>query len=142
VRPEELITLLKNYLDQHNHELGFRYIAFGDGQLLPSYPAALVVYDSTNREIHGTHYFLTSLAVQIVIMHADLTLNRMERAQADMQLATAVVQLIHDRGLTLQDSRIHRAFVVNEEPAVISTENLTAIGTALTVIAEVREAFK
>lgn len=142
MRPEELLDLLKELIDQNNHTFGFRYVSFGDGQLLPAYPAALVVPDGVNREIHGTHYFLTSLSAQLVIMHASLELNRMERTKADMELTTAVVQLIHNRGLTLLDERIHKAFVVTEEPATISTENITAIGTALSIIAEVREAFK
>lgn len=142
MRPEELIELIKTLLEQNNHTLGFKYISFGDGQLLPRYPAALVVHDGVARDLHGTHYFLTELSVNIVLMHADMSLNRMERTKADLELATAVVGLIHGKGLTLMDPRIHKAFVFTEEPATISTENIAAIGTSLTVVASVREAFK
>lgn len=142
MRPEELIDLIKTFLETNNQELGFKYVSFGDGQLIPRYPAALVVHDGVSRDLHGTHYFLTDLSVQIVIMHADMELNRMERTKADLELATAVVNLIHGKGLTLMDSRIHKAFVFTEEPVTISTDNVTAIGTGLTVIASVREAFK
>lgn len=142
MRPEELIETIKGFLEINNHLLGFKYISFGDGRLIPKYPAALVVHDGVSRDIHGTHYFLTDLSVQIVLMHADMELNRMERTKADLELATAVVGLIHGKGLRLQDPRIHKAFVFTEEPATIATENITAIGTSLTVIASVREAFK
>ncbi len=142
MRPEELIDLVKDYLESHNHELGFKYISFGDGQLVPRYPACLIVHDGVARDLHGTHYFLTGLSIQIVIMHADLSLNRQERTKADLELATAVVQLIHNKGLTLADPRIHKAYVYTEEPVTISTDNVTAIGTGLTVVASVREAFK
>ena len=142
MRPEELIDLLKNFIEQNNHALGFEYITFGDGVLLPIYPACLVVYEGANRDIHGTHYFLTNLAVQVVVMHADLTQDRQERNRADLELATKVYRLFLGKGLTLQDPRIHKAFVMNEESVVISTNNVTAIGTGLTLVAQVREAFK
>lgn len=142
MRPEELIDVVRNLIEQNNHEFGFRYIAFGDGQLLPMYPAALVLYDGVNRNLHGTHYFLTTLQTQVVVLHADLQMNRMERTRADLELASAVVAKIHGEGLTLNDPRIHKAFVSEEAPATISTENMTAIGTALTIAAEIREAFK
>jgi hypothetical protein len=142
VRPEELITLLNELIEQNNHEFGFEYIVSGDGQLLPAYPACLVLYDGVARDLHGTHYFLTTLSTQIVIMHGDLMQNRMERTMADLALATKVVTMIHGEGLRLKDPRIHKAYVAQEEPATVSTENITAIGTSLTVFAEVREAFK
>lgn len=142
MRPEELIDLIKSLIEQNNHELGFEYITFGDGVMLPRYPACLIVYDGLARDIHGTHYFLTQLMVQVVVMHADLNQNRQERNKSDLEMATKVVQLLHGRGLRLMDQRIHKSFVMSEEPALISTDNVTAIGTSLTVIAEVREAFK
>ena len=142
MRPEELIDKVKEFIETLNHEIGFEYITFGDGVLIPKYPACVIVYDGLNRDIHGTHYFLTRLSIQVVVMHADLTANRQERTREDLQLATKVVQLLHGKGLTLMDSRIHKSFVESEEPALISTDNITAIGTSLTVIAEVREAFK
>ena len=142
MRPEEFMDILIGFLQENNHELGFEYITFGDGVLLPDYPACLVTYDGTAREIHGTHYFLTGFVAQVVVMHANLDMNRQERTRADMELTTKVVQLFHGKGLRLQDNRIHKSFVRAEEPALISTENVTAIGTSLTVIAEVREAFK
>lgn len=142
MRPEELIDKLREFLEQNNHEIGFEYITFGDGVLIPKYPACVIIYEGVQRDIHGTHYFLTNLMVQVVVMHADLTSNRQERTREDLQLATKVVHLFHGKGLTLMDSRIHKSFVTTEEPALVSTDNITAIGTALTVIAEVREAFK
>lgn len=142
MRPEELLALLNELIEQNNHELGFEYIVSGDGQLLPAYPACLILYDGAVRNLHGTHYFLTTLSAQLVIMHGDLMQNRMERTLADLELATKVVAMIHGKGLTLNDPRIHKAFVAQEEPATVSTENITAIGTSLTVFAEVREAFK
>lgn len=142
MRPEELLNLLKSFLQDNNHELGLSYIVVGDGQLVPKYPAALIVHDGVTRDLHGTHYFLTDLSVEIVLMHADLNLTRQERTQADLELATAVVSLIHGKGLRLLDQRIHKAFVYSEEPVTISTNNVTAIGTGLTVVASVREAFK
>lgn len=142
MRPEELLETLKGFIEQNNHEFGFQYITTGDGILIPKYPAVLIVYDNTSREIHGTHYFLTRLQVQVVVMHADLSQNRQERTIADLELTTKVVELFHGKGLTLQDPRIHKSYVASEEPALISTDNITAIGTSLTIIAEVREAFK
>lgn len=142
MRPEELITLLHDLIENNNHEFGFQYIVAGDGQLLPAYPACLILYGGVSRNLHGTHYFLTTLQMEIVIMHGDLMQNRMERTIGDLELTTRVVQLLNTRGLTLQDPRIHKSFVIEEEPATVSTENITAIGTSLTIIAEVREAFK
>lgn len=142
MRPEELIDKIKEFLEDDNHQFGFQYVSFGDGVLIPQYPAALVLYDSAAREIHGTHYFLTNLNVEVVIMHANLSQNRQERTKADMELATAVVTMIHSKGLTLLDPRIHKSFVTDEQPSLVSTDNLTAIGTSLSIIAQVREAFK
>jgi hypothetical protein len=142
MRPEELIDKVKEFIEISNHELGFEYITFGDGVLIPKYPACVIIYDGINRNIHGTHYFLTGLSIEIVIMHADLTANRQERNREDLIMATKVVQLLHGKGLTLMDPRIHKSFVTTEEPALVSTDNITAIGPALPVIAEVREAFK
>ena len=136
------MDIVKKVLDDNNHTLGLQYISFGDDTLVPKYPAALIIYDGVQRDIHGTHYFLTDLTVDIVLMHADLSLNRQERTRADLELATAVVQLIHNKGMTLADSRIHKAFVVSEEPSTIATSNITAIGTSLSINAQVREAFK
>jgi hypothetical protein len=142
MRPEELIDIIKDFIDQNNHEIGFQYITFGDGVLIPDYPACLIVPEGLAREIHGTHYFLTGLTCQVVVIHATLEQNRQERTKSDLELATKVVHLLHGKGLTLMDSRIHKSFVMSEEPALISTDNITAIGTSLSVIAEVREAFK
>ena len=142
MRPEELLQIVHDLVEQNNHLFGFEYIRIGDGQLLPAYPAALVIPDGVDRNLHGTHYFLTTLSSQIIVMHGKLEQNRMERTIADLELASAVVALIHNKGLTLMDERIHKSFVTKEEPATISTENVTAIGTSLTVIAEVREAFR
>ena len=142
MRPEELLDILKDFIEQANQTLGFEYITFGDGVLLPIYPACLIVYDGVNRDIHGTHYFLTNLSVQVVVMHADLTMDRQERNRADLELATKVYRLFLGKGLTLQDQRIHKAIVMNEEPVTVSTNNVTAIGTGLTLVAQVREAFK
>ena len=142
MRPEELLIILYDFLEQNNHELGFEYIKVGDGQILPMYPAALLVPSGVDRDLHGTHYFLTGLFVELVVMHGNLQQNRMERTIDDLRYATKVVNIIHGKGLTLMDERIHKSFVQKEEPATISTENITAIGTSLTIFAEVREAFK
>jgi len=142
LRPEELLIILHDFVQQNNHEMGFEYIKVGDGQLLPVYPAVLIVPSGVARRLHGTHYFLTGVSAELVVMHGNLEANRMERTIEDLRLATKVVNIIHDKGLTLMDERIHKAFVEKEEPATISTENITAIGTSLTITAEVREAFK
>jgi hypothetical protein len=142
VRPEELLVIVESFVQQQNHEFGFEYIKIGDGQLLPVYPCALVVPAGVERRLHGTHYFLTTLNVDLLVMHGNLEQNRMDRTIADLELATKVVTMLHDKGLTFLDSRIHKAYVATEEPATISTENITAIGTSLTIAAEVREAFK
>lgn len=142
MRPEELLDIIKAFIEQNNHEIGFEYITFGDGVLIPDYPACLIVEEGVSRDIHGTHYFLTQLSCNVVVIHANLSQDRQERTRSDMELATKVVHLLHGKGLTLMDQRIHKSFVQSEEPALISTDNITAIGTALSVIAEVREAFK
>lgn len=142
MRPEELLQPIHDLIEQHNHEFGFQYLRIGDGNLIAAYPAALVLAGSVQRSLHGTHYFLTTLNAELVVMHANMDQNKMQRTLADLQLVTAVVALIHSKGLTFMDERIHRSFVIAEEPSTVSTENLSAVGTSLTIQAEVREAFK
>lgn len=142
MRPEHLMDIVKGFIENGNHEIGFRYITTGDGILIPEYPACLIIYDGTARDIHGTHYFRTGFVLQIVVLHANLEAGREDRTREDLELTTKVVELLHSQGMRLGTSEIHKAFVQNEEPALVSTDNITAIGTSLTLIAEVREAFK
>lgn len=139
-RGEELVDYIYELLDTNKGDLGLEYITFGDGQLIPFYPAATVVYDSTQREDRGTHYFLIEITCDIYVMHGKLTLDRQQRNKADLELATRVTNLLHvDRTL---GGQVVSSLVKSEEPGTVSTQNDTIIGTQLRFVATQRESFR
>lgn len=89
MRPEHLMDIVKGFIENGNHEIGFRYITTGDGILIPEYPACLIIYDGTARDIHGTHYFRTGFVLQIVVLHANLEAGREDRTREDLELSIA-----------------------------------------------------
>lgn len=139
-RGEELIAWVKDKLTLHQGELGLQYIVTGDGQLLPTYPAAVIDYEGTTREDHTTHYFLITIECSIYLLHGNLGLDRSARTIADLELATRVTSLLHqDRTL---GGQVVSSIVSKEEQGTIATKNDTIIGTQLTFTAENREPFR
>ena len=139
-RGEELVDYVIDLLEVNKGTLGLRHIVFGDGQLIPEYPAASVVFDSIQREDHGTHFFLIRITIDIYLMHAALTLDRQQRNKADLELATAVTALLHaSRSL---GGEVVSSLVMSEEPGTISTQNATCLGTQLRFVAQQRESFR
>lgn len=140
LRGEELMDYIANLLDLHKGELGLEYIVFGDGQLLPRYPCAVVDFDSLERIDHTTHYFLINIQVCVYLLHGNLGVDRSVRTRADLELTTRVVNLLHtDRTL---GGAVVSSRVTMEEPGTISTKNETIIGTQITFVATNRELFR
>jgi hypothetical protein len=140
LRPEELMDYVHNLLTIKKGELGLEYVVFGDGQLLPVYPAAAVVDDGLAREDHGTHMFLITISCDVFLMHANLGVDRAQRTREDLQLATRVVNLLHeDRSL---GGEVVSSYVSAEQPNTVSTRNDTILGTQITFTAQNRERFR
>lgn len=139
-RGEDLLVYLRDRLENEKDTLGLAYVTLSSDGLRPMYPSAVVAYDQTSREDHTTHYFLTRIQCDIILLHALLTVDRQERIIEDLELTTRVVQSLHtDRTL---DGEVIHSYVSQEEPGAIESENQTVIGTRLRFIAEQRELFK
>jgi len=122
-------------LDDNKAELGVRYIAQLDEDLLPSYPAILVNMEvPVEREQHSTQVFRVVFNIDIWIFHAQLTIGKATRSRADIELATNVRKLLHS-DFTLGDHIIF-GFVSGEYPGrsarVVGGKVSTVVTTRLT----------
>ena len=141
LQPFDYIT---EKLDDHKAELGLRYIAKHDENLIPEYPAVLVQSDNTERELHATQMFRIVFHLDLWIFHAELSSGAAVRSRKDIELATAIRKLLHaDRTL---GEHIIFGFVDGEFPGIsaraIGTNLVTIVTTRLTWTGENRVLFE
>jgi hypothetical protein len=87
---------LYNRINDNKVALGLRYVAYGDEQLLPEYPAAVVTTERPlRREFHGTRQFLVTFECDIFVLHANLAASHRIRTIEDIQLAEAIRKFLH-----------------------------------------------
>jgi hypothetical protein len=105
-------------LDSNKAQLGLRYIAQNDENLIPQYPAVLVQTDRVAREFHATQQFLVRFFIDLWVFHAELSSSAAVRSRKDIELAQAIRKLLHtDRSL---GGHIVHGFVSGEHPGVVA----------------------
>jgi hypothetical protein len=130
ITPEDALDFFKNLLDDNKGELGLGYVAYGDEDMSPMYPAVKVTAGPFGREVHGTHKFLNHFVVNIWVYHAKMVSGHAARSKEDLELATSIRQLIHS-DLTCSGGVIfgHVAF---EEPTLINrSKGAMVVGTQM-----------
>jgi len=130
-------------LDTHKADLGLRYIARHDEELIPQYPAVLLQTDSVERRIHATGLFYVEFGFDLWIFHAQLSVATAVRSLEDIELATNIRKLLHsDRTL---GGHIIFGYVNGEFPGVtarpISGAVATIVTTRITWVGENRVPF-
>lgn len=119
-------------LDDNKAQLGLRYIAENDENLLPQYPAVLVQTDRTVRTRHATRQFMVEWHLDIWVFHNQLSVSAATRSREDIELATAIRKLLHaDMEL---GGHIIDSFVDGEFPGV----SARVIGANVTTIVTTR----
>lgn len=140
----DVLNFVHDYLDTHKEEIGLNYIGYGDEEHLPNFPVAVVTPEPDIRAIKGTHQFERIFNLSVFVYHADLTVNHRIRTQQDMELATAVVRLLH-ANFTL-DGNIVFGFVDGSSPGVVVRGGATTpqqiVSTRLTWTGQGREPFQ
>lgn len=117
-RPEEVVELLANLIEQNSGPLGVEFVGKYDEKMLPRYPSVVVSAGPFSKEVHGTHTFALELRAIIWVYHANLTLTHAQRSKEDLELATSLVALIED-DKTFEEQLIF-SFVESETPGVIA----------------------
>lgn len=111
----EVFDYLYQLIDDHKAELGIKYVAQLDEELLPEYPACLLTLEGPmEREQHATQMFKVTFHSDIWVFHAELTVGKAIRSRQDVELATNVRKLLHTK-FTL-DNHIIFGFVDGEFP--------------------------
>lgn len=142
--PLQPFDYMVKLLDDNKAALGIRYIAENEERLRPVYPAMLVSYENTERELHATQTFLVTFHMELYIFHAELTVKKAIRSRQDIEMATAVRKLIHtDR--TMNGHIIH-GFIDGEFPGisarVVAGRTSTIVTTRMTWQGENRVPFE
>lgn len=117
-RPEEAVEMLADILDDNAGLLGLEFVGRYDEKLLPRYPAVVVSGGTLNKEVHGTHTFLTRLRCVLWVYHANANQTHAQRSREDLELATALVALLEDDKTF--DNRVVFGYVESETPGVIA----------------------
>lgn len=129
-KPEDALDYYKQLLDKHG-ELGLRYVAYGDEDMLPGYPAAKVAAGPLQKELHGTHKWLNTFQIDIWVYHAKLSVGHATRSKEDLELASAIRGVVHS-DMTCSGGVI-QGWIVLEQPALITRSKGTAVvGTRMT----------
>src|ERR1043166_793526 len=92
-RPEHLVEYMHQKISG-NPLLGFKYIAKYNDDLLPKYPACLILAGPYTKEIHGLHTFAVMIRAEIFIFHGVLTQDKSTRSYEDLNLATNLVAFL------------------------------------------------
>lgn len=131
---------IDNLLDDNKANLGLRYIAKHDEELIPQYPAVLIQTDRVAREQHATQMFRVEFHIDLWVFHAELTASVAVRSRKDIELATEIRKLLHSK--RTMDGHIVFGFVDGEFPGItariIGNVTSTVITTRLTWTGENR----
>lgn len=93
---EEVLDYVYNLLNDNKVALGLGYVGYGDQELLPQYPAAIVTPGPEQTAIHATRQFRNDFALEIWVLHANLAASRKTRTKEDLELVTAVKDKLHE----------------------------------------------
>jgi hypothetical protein len=128
--PEEVIDHIYNLLDTNKVTLGLGFVGYGDVDLIPEYPAAVVTGSPLDREIHATRQFKLTFRCNIWVYHAKMTDTHKSRTQDDLILASDIRGLIH-QDKTFGGNLIF-GYVENEDPGImVRPRKEVVVGTRL-----------
>jgi hypothetical protein len=140
----EVLDFIYDLLDNKKADLGIKYIARIDENLIPEYPAVLVNLAPITRELHATQMFRVVWNITIWVFHAELTVGKAIRSKEDIELATNIRKLLHEHR-TL-DGHIVHGYVNGEFPGettrVVGTKTSSIVTTRLSWEGENRVRFQ
>lgn len=133
--PEEILDFLHDLMTYSSEPLGIRFVGYGEERLIPEYPAVLIAAGPVTRELHATHTFQITLMAEMWIYHAKLSESHHVRTRQDLELVTAVREVLHDN-LSCPDEQGNRqvifSYVNAEDPAFIRRpRNEAVVGTRI-----------
>lgn len=137
--PQEVLDFLHDLLEDHKGSLGLAFVGYGDEELLPGYPAAVLTAGEEQRFQSNTQIFGKRYFVDIWVYHALLSQSHKVRTREDMALATAIKNKIHE-DYTLGGGIIF-GYVSSSLPGVAVRAKSAVVGTRLTWEGEGREMF-
>lgn len=93
--PLQVFDYIYKLVDDNKANLGLRYVAQFNEDLIPEYPSAHVTMGQIQREEHATRIFLLTFEINLWVYHADFTLDHPTRSREDIILATNVRKKLH-----------------------------------------------
>jgi hypothetical protein len=142
-RPEQVAQYIVDTLNANKIALGIAKAVFGEANLIIDYPAALVVPDPLIRTLHATGTWRNEFHIAVFVYHAKLTVDRETRTKEDLQLVTAIVNLLHNpTHRTLNGNIDEMGFFDSEAPGFINRPGIEyVIGSRLTWTGAARQPF-
>lgn len=116
--PEEIVDHIHNLLETNKVALGLAFVGYGDEDLIPTYPAAVVTASPLERELHATRQFQLVFRCNIWVYHAKMTEDHKTRTRNDMILASAIRGKLHE-DKTFGGNLIF-GYVESEDPGIIT----------------------
>lgn len=94
--PLQVLDYVHDYINQRAEQVGLEFVGYGEERLIPTYPAIVITAGPVTREIHGTHTFGLTFMLEMWIYHAKLSESHRMRTREDLELVTAIRNLMHD----------------------------------------------
>ena len=125
--PEQLLDYFTDVMSSNRGELGLNYVAYGDEDKLPRFPAVKVASGDLRRELHATRQFENTFEVEFTVFHGNLNATHAQRSKQDLELASRIRTLFHS-DMTLKGGVIQGWFV-REGPGVFMRPKAPAVVT-------------
>lgn len=138
-KPEEVLDYIHDLLETKEGELGLQYVAYGNEEMLPRYPAVRVASGLFEKELHATRQWRNTFRVELYVYHGKLTATHAHRSKADLELASAVREVLHD-DMTLSNQIVH-GWVTAEGNAQIARKTTVIVGTRMAWEGQALESF-
>ena len=141
-RIEDVLDYAHDLVETKKGDIGLEYVAYGSDQLLPKYPACIVAPGQTRTQKHGTHYFMRTFYIEMLVLHAKISISRALRTKEDLELTTRVTEAFA-LDPTCGENALFSYFT-DETPQNIRTgvKAIPVLGTQLSWLVEARVPFK
>lgn len=116
--PQDAADYIHNLLLEHQGPLGVGAVLYGE-KLRPEYPAIVVTPGAKSKIVHATHTFLVTMEVVLSVYHARLNASHAQRTREDLELVTAIENLI-ERGEMNAGGEAIFVFVSDAFPGVVT----------------------
>lgn len=134
----EIIDMMAERLEARSGPLGLKYVGAYDEQIVPQYPAVVIVPGPRAKDLHGLKTYEVVFQLYLYIYHANMNLTKRERSKADLQLVSNIEAEL-ETDLRWSDStgasQIVHGFVTHEEPGAMqpkANKSTVVICTRLT----------